>query len=630
VFDPKYIAETVEVAPGSMFMATPSGRREIRAAFKTIPLPAWIIRTPSCLLSCAFDHLVAVFPDGFAAARDVEPGDLVLTVNGYETVWESMPSCEESAPMYDFQVEGEVYYTSGVASHNSTAFCARQLINSNILPKYRSLYIVPHSDQRDTYANRLAEMSKAFRFPETSKHHRQNLFLREFSNGSVVELIRVLTSADPSRGKTSQELLWDEVQNMDPGLEPEVQQTQKSAELPVTIYAGTSTTIDSMLEGKYMDSSKGTWHVRSPNETDWLNLGDRETVLSMIRPEGLTCPITGRLVDVTDGEFVHEDLYLAEAGLTGLHIPQIIIPEYCNGILKWDEIYQSFIDYSEAKFLQEIIGIPSEEADREISQADLERLCVLKLSDAQIASRIAQGAYKFVVSGCDWGGSDYNPALKTKLSYTVHSVLGVRHDAVMEGLHFKRYSSMDYQSVANDIVENHVRLGGFAIASDFGAGAAYNMLLRSNGKINPARHVIFGYVGPNSAPVATPSGPHMFNQLSLNRTEAISNLYQTIKAPQPRLLFNEWARTGQYLTDFLNLYRVLSDSPQSGATTFTYRRHGSKADDTLHSVNFAYTLARILLGEKLIDDPALNKAIQAQFAGASASVRTRPVGVVSG
>jgi hypothetical protein len=50
--------------------------------------------------------------------------------------------------------------------------------------------------------------------------------------------------------------------------------------------------------------------------------------------------------------------------------------------------------------------------------------------------------YRYVVSGMDWGGSDYNPAIKTKLSYTVHAILGVRTDGIMEGLHFKRYSGL--------------------------------------------------------------------------------------------------------------------------------------------------------------------------------------------
>jgi hypothetical protein len=280
--------------------------------------------------------------------------------------------------------------------------------------------------------------------------------------------------------------------------------------------------------------------------------------------------------------------------------------------------------------LKTAIGIPTEEADREISQADLERIAVLKYSQEEILSRIRKGVYRYVVSGMDWGGSDYNPAIKTKLSYTVHAVLGIRTDGIMEGLHFKRYSGLGYREIAQDIVDNHVRLGGHAMASDFGAGQAYNMLLREDPRVDPTKHIVFSYVGPSASPVSKPKGDHMFNQLSLNRTEAISSLYQTIKAPTPRLLFLRWTESAPYLLDFLNMYRVLTESPQTGGSSFSYRRHGSKADDALHAVNFAYALGRMLLGENLIADPAVAAAFRAQFRGAPSVFRNTRVGVVSG
>jgi hypothetical protein len=626
------IAECIEVPPGSIQVETPYGMRDVRCAVKTVPLPRWTIKTCDFTLTAARSHAVALLPSVFSKMEDVIPGDRVVTRHGLQTVAESYAEPGNPEPLYDFQVDdGRVYYTGGILSHNSTAIAARQLINAHILPKYRSLYVVPHSEHRSTYASRLNEMANAFRFPVTGSKHRQNLFLKEYPNGSYIELIKVLTSADPSRGKSSQELLWDECQNMDPSLEPEVQQTQKAASLPVTLYTGTSLTIDTMLESKYQMSSKATWHVRSPDEKHWIDMGDREMVLKTLSPEGPVCPFSGRPLDVRQGQFVHEFPSLAAAGLVGLHIPQIIIPDYAHNLLKWDEIYQSYIDYPEAKFLQEIMGIPTEEADREISQADLERLCVLDhLPEEKAIEKVKRGAYKFVVSGCDWGGSDYNPALKTKLSYTVHAILGVRNDGIMEALHFRRYSNMDYRGIVSDIVDMHTKFGGYAIASDFGVGAAYNMLIREDPRINAARHIIFGYVGPKSAPVSTPSGDHLLNQLSLNRTEAISYLFRTIKDVRPRILFGPWDKNQKYLQDMLNMYRVLSESAQTGAQTFVYRRHGSKADDTLHAVNFAFVLGRLLLGERLVEDPALAKMIQAQFRGQAASSRGRPVGVMSG
>jgi hypothetical protein len=45
------------------------------------------------------------------------------------------------------------------------------------------------------------------------------------------------------------------------------------------------------------------------------------------------CPFSGQPLDVNNGQFVHEDQYLADAGLVGLHIPQLCIAEYVDGLV---------------------------------------------------------------------------------------------------------------------------------------------------------------------------------------------------------------------------------------------------------------------------------------------------------
>jgi hypothetical protein len=165
--------------------------------------------------------------------------------------------------------------------------------------------------------------------------------------------------------------------------------------------------------------------------------------------------------------------------------------------------------------------------------------------------------------------------------------------------------------VADDIVRNHNELLGEALASDFGVGQLYNMLLRERIK-NVHKHLVFGYVGPSSAALGEPSGEHMFNQYSLNRTEAITSLYDAIK--QKRIRCYQWEHAERYLMEFLNLFRAPNET-SAGATSFTYRRHGSKADDSLHAVNFAYVLARLLLEEPLVADKMLRDRILKNLRG---------------
>jgi hypothetical protein len=506
-----------------------------------------------------------------------------------------------------------------IVTHNSTSFGARQLMYAHIMRKRRSMYIVPHQSFLDTYANRVREMERAFRFYQVHKDYRQNLKYKEYPNESVTMLVKCLTDTQEARSKTTDEALFDECQLLDPDFLPDIEQCQKASRMPTTIYAGTSTTTDSLLETKFLESSQAAWLIRAPGYHSnsvgqgWLNCSDKDDILKAIQPQGLTNPASGKVIDVTDGRFVHQIQSNFEQGYLGFHIPQIIIPDYANIPQKWMEIWNAFQSYDIKKFLQEILGIPTEEGMREITTQDLKNMCVLP-ETPETLKQIAgsqNNRYKYTVSGCDWGGSDYNPATKTKVSYTVHAILGICWDGSIEILHIRQYSGMDYRSISNQICDDHKAYNCVGIASDFGVGAAYNMLLRENPIIRPERHFIFGYVGPQAALIKAPSsGPGWFNQYSLNRTESITSLYQAIK--NRRIRCYAWELAQERLSELLNLYRVPTETV-GGNSGFRYQRHGSKADDTLHAINFAFCLARIILNEPILEDPALTQVFRETF-----------------
>ena len=516
-----------------------------------------------------------------------------------------------SYSMFAMQVGGFTVVRASRQVGKSTSFGARQLMNAHMLPNYRSLYIVPHEEHRKTYANRLREMERAFTYKTHSATHRQNLNYKEYPNGSIIELIRVWTSADESRGKTTDELLFDECQHLDATLLPEIEQTQKASSIPTTIYAGTSLTVDTLLETRWLQSSQGVWMLRGSR--GWLNTGDQETVVSMIRRQGLCDPHTGRLLDVRDGEYVHADRRALEDGYVGLHIPQVIIPDMVESPIEWEKIWRAFVEYDRKKFLQEVLGIPTMEGSREITLDDLKGMCVLQDTEAQAIEKCRNRYYKYVVSGCDWGGSDYNPADKTKLSYTVHVILGLTQSGKVDILYMRRYSSMSYREIAGSIMHDHVRFYGNAMATDFGVGAAYNMLIRE--QMPADKHFILAYTGPRAAPLSAPQGYGWFNQFALNRTESITKLFEAVRQPDPRIRCFNWGRAENFLMDLLNMYRVPVENTSSGAGEFVYRRHGSKADDTLHAINFAYTLLRLAAGEPLVEDRGLFNRIRQQLLG---------------
>lgn len=524
-----------------------------------------------------------------------------------------------------------------IVTHNSTSFGGRQLIHSNILPKYTSMYVAPHQSFLDTYANRLLDMQRAFRFQASHPDYRQNLKYKEYPNGSKIWLVKCLTDTQEARSKTTDELLYDEYQLLDIELEADIEQTQKASRMPSTIYAGTSTTIESPLEVRYQASSQGVWLVRADGYEsrsvgkNWINCGDENDIIKCLSPKGFINPTTSQLLDVTNGHWVHRDNRRLEAGFVGFHIPQVIIPSYVNEQDKWRELIEQYDKYSIKKFVQEVLGIPTEEGQREITLKELKSMCVEEWSKESRLEYARSGKYYAVVSGCDWGGSDYNPAENTKVSYTVHVILGIHPDGYYDILHMRQYSGMDYRDIIHSICRDHAAFGGVGIATDFGVGAAYNMLLREHPDIIPEKHLIFAYSSPNTRPLSQPNKGGWFNQYSLNRTESITALFTAIKNKKIRCY--NWAQAQDRLMEFLNLFRIPTETP-GGQQTFRYQRHGAKADDTLHAVNFAHVLCEIMNNKQYVEDAALKRRFDDMF-GISSMEVPDPImsvegGVISG
>lgn len=584
---------------------TPYGWCEIKKVYKTIPLQVWEVFTIHHRLEASAHHLVLT-PTGCKELHTLNVGDTIFTETGLETIFYIAPT-NRVEPLYDITIDNPngLFYSQGIVSHNSTTFCARQLIYSHLIPRMYSLYIAPYEHQVSTYGDRMEQMQAMFSVPIG----KQNKYSKKFENGSSIRMISCLTTADKARGISSDEILFDECQGMDPEIIPEILYTKTMSELPTVVYSGTALSVDTLLEANWLDSSMGMWHVRAGDGKTWLNMFDKETLFKVCdNIQGPTCPITGKLLKVTDGCFVHAKQGNMNSGRIGVHIPQCIIPDIAYNAQRWMEVYQKIQRDDPKKVMQECFGIAVSEGSREISERDLMRLCVLTDSAEELKKKCHNGYYKTVISGCDWGGSDYNPAMKTKTSYTVHCIIGIAPDGGIDILHYRRYAGMMYDEIARTIVSEHKAYKGFAIASDFGVGLAYNMEIRKQVPFD--RHFIMSYVGPNAAPVSIPAGAHMQNQLSINRTEALTNVFRDVKRFDPqRIRCRNWGEMQPFLSDWLNMFRVPVEMP-GGQNLFKYVRAATKADDALHAFAFAYVLAKIYRGDSLVKDPALEKRIR--------------------
>jgi hypothetical protein len=522
-----------------------------------------------------------------------------------------------SFPMYALLIGGYLCVRGSRQLGKTVNLVSKQLSFTQLIRPWTSCYIAPHPEHIRTYVTKMLDMEKMFRYYKRTPGYRNNQTLKEFPGGSRLEISRVLTSASHMRGKTFDDLNFDEYQLFDHNLEAEIKQTQRVSEYPTTLYSGTSTTIESPLEKRFQESTASIWHMKSPGSNRRINCGDPDLVLKMIRPKGLTCPYTDKLItDPLAGHYEHSNPHMIEYGAIGIHIPQFIIPDFLVP-REWSKIYNYYKDFGDTRTLQEVCGIALESGTREITQADLQNMCSMPYEnqhqalDALLAGQIK---YRFIVSGCDWGGSDYQMARQTKTSYTVHVVLGVTGDGKCDILWMKRYSGMQYDEIAADIASLHVKLRGTAIGSDYGAGYAYNTLLHRDSRINPTSHFVWEYNAPYAQMVTQPKHPMFPTHFLVNKTESITQLFMAIK--EGRFRCYKWPAAQTHLSDILNSFRVHAES-RHGRQYFLHIRNPANADDTLHAINFAFISARVLLREPMFDDPAVRDYVSRTVFGAS-------------
>lgn len=389
-------------------------------------------------------------------------------------------------------------------------------------------------------------------------------------------------------------------QLFDPGLLTELLEVLSDSAIQSVLYAGTSTTVETLLETEYQAGTQGVWQVLK-DDGSVLDCGDHEQVCDHIGPYFLVDPVTKNRLDPLRGYYK----YLNPAGFADMrlsvHVPQIINPDIANDKLAWNRLYRTMIR-DKKRFIQEKLGIPLEEANREVTKADLKRICVITDGRDELKKKCREGYYRCIISGFDWGGSDYNPMTRTKISNTFHVITGVAPNDKVHILHAKAHGGASYRNIMDNLLMDHFAFSAGAMASDFGGGQQYHSLLRSHPLIDASRHIIFDYDNPDSALCKPMSKEIMLeNAFMLNRTESITALYMAILMNDPILLAPVWEESEDYMTHFLNLTRVMTEKGEG--RRFRYNRHGSKSDDFVHALNMAYSLLRLAHDQTLIADP---------------------------
>lgn len=116
--DKKFI-ESYDVSDWEVL--TDTGWEDIVKIHKTIPYKIWELKTKSCELKCADNHIVFNDKNEEIFVKDLKIGDKIITENGLEEIIYITETSEEDN-MYDLELNKDSnhrYYSNGILSHNT-------------------------------------------------------------------------------------------------------------------------------------------------------------------------------------------------------------------------------------------------------------------------------------------------------------------------------------------------------------------------------------------------------------------------------------------------------------------------------------------------------------------------------
>jgi hypothetical protein len=472
--------------------------------------------------------------------------------------------------------------------------CGRQIgktvsISSSILMHcwwrefFRLLYVAPMS----IYTQRLHSMfmqpmihGKLLPWAVSDSSCMNNVHEKSFMTGSRYVGISCFNNAQNALGLSVDWVMFDETQDLNSDFIPQIREVVGTSEYRYESYFGTARGVDNTLTTLFDTSTQNTWvmkcqHCKHENTPTLAG-----NVLDMIQINGISCVKCKKLLDVEIGQwrplFQYDPI---KRDKEGYHIPQIIIKDRITPHSRYiDTVYNKLHGssaYSESRFLQEILGIPTSQGGVPITQQDIIEASTLPIEKDTIWNT---QQYQRVTGGVDWGGAEI-------VSFTVGTAVGYRNGV------FDCFAAIRPTGIPDE--QRHYIVGEY--------------LTRSTGSRIDLVGADAGFVGsvqnPNlsqcmNTPVASIAYgttkrffiPQTNNCFTVDRTTIIYIVFSLIKSKRIRFPSGSWFE--QYTRDLLAIFTE-DISNTHGVTVRRYSRYKDRPDDFVHSLGYAIFTAAL-------------------------------------
>lgn len=466
----------------------------------------------------------------------------------------------------------------------STSLAADSIIRTEAYAPYTVLLVTPSQDQTRKFSHdRLGptiETSPAVRARIST--NLDNVYEKEFNDGSKIYLSYVKDNPDRVRGITADDLKMDEAQDMILGLvEPVLKESMFTSPHQRIWWSGTPKSMSNGLEQRvWRQSDQREWMVRCHHHgpLPWHQKLTRENV----GKTGVVCKKCGRPISTLDGQWVRTSTRTPqgrEPEIHGYHLSQIMFPtREQGGFLNWAEFLSDIEnpENDEATILNEKFGESADSEERPIREEELRALCTTQpMAREYQASMIGQQTF----AGIDWGQGK---------SATVLAIgqFCPRTPETFDYVFLRKYqgAETDPSFCIPDIIR---WLRTFRVArcqGDWGSGFGMNSQIAD--AMGPD-FLTANYWSSSLSGKAVRYNQDM-NAYVLNRNVHIARFFNALKRRQMSVKMT-WEDFQPCAQDIMHVFR---ESRRNGDVYFDHR--DTEPDDAMHAMIYAWIIGSLV------------------------------------
>lgn len=502
-------------------------------------------------------------------------------------------------PLYKLALPRRMLWKCGRQVAKTTNMASQAVLHTATQPHLATLFVAPRYEQiRRISANYV----KPFIDNSLIKNHiiarkvENSVLQKSFINEARMYFSFAFLSVDRIRGLSVDAINYDEVQDIDVDFVPIIHEAMSHSHLGMERFFGTPKTLDNTLQVLWEQTSQAEWVIKCEG-CGLDNIPSQDYHLhKMIGPAGPICATCGKSLNPRFGRWIHAEPSRASTD-AGYHIPQICLPihyedpknpgyppeEPCE---KWLELLgkrDGKGGYSNAKFLNEVLGESCDVGVKLVTLTDIRNVSVLNKNERRAAlNRVHE--FRFRVLGVDWGGG--GEELVSTTTYCV-SGLNVRTGKTECIFTARLHAGMSHDEEARVLIQEFSAFQCHAMAHDYGGAGSVRETLMIQAGLPINKIIPFMYVRASAKRMVELKRPGDGNpRVYYTLDKARSLVIQATGIKAGYILLPEHDSSKDITSDLLALIETRHDVP-GRADVYLITRNPKMTDDFAHALNFS-------------------------------------------